>query len=714
MKKLRLLLGILALSCLLSLPATAQQTQPASPSTPLVTPALLPVSPLATQIGATLQTLVGVPSSQPTASSANDNSEDNVGQMSDVFATDILDTLGHIVDVIKTNSATLGTNLTALPDLKAWIEHQQSDPHRQVLWNALGNDLIIAVFVPLLTAIALGLLFLPVRLKLKRNKPHTLPGRVGLLASLFLLRLTPIILFLGLGLLLLDQNEVHKLPRFVILGAIYVLALSLTVHEIMRSLFAPTAPHLRLFSFTNLQATSLYRWFSAFTFVIAFGYFLIDVATALRIPLDIVVIFQNILALVLTIMTIIVIFRIRPHVASILRGKVEVGAETETASFGIAMRAWLARHWHQLATSYLIISLAVTLLGIDNGFALMLRGTILSIFILVAARLCFLVLDLWTAPSATNAPLLHRQLLSFLLRPAIWIAALIAIAATWGFHFSNFVSTATGQRTAGAILSIALTLFILTVLYEMLNASIDRHLNRSDKNSKIPVASARARTLLPMVRNSVFILFCGIAVLACLSAVGFNIAPLLAGAGVIGVAIGFGSQTLVKDFLTGLFIVVENTIAVGDVVKIDSFSGVVEALSVRTIRLRDSDGSMHILPFSEVTKITNMTKGFAYALVDIGVSYDSDLEHVMQVLRDVGAQIQEDPVFKRVIMEPIEVMGVENLGDSSITIRARMRTRPGKQWDVRRLLLLRIKQRFDLEKIELPFPTVTHITKNVT
>jgi small conductance mechanosensitive channel len=310
-------------------------------------------------------------------------------------------------------------------------------------------------------------------------------------------------------------------------------------------------------------------------------------------------------------------------------------------------------------------------------------------------------------------PLVHRQILSFLLGPVIWGATIVAIAAVWGFHVRDLIATPFGQKTTAALVSIGLTLFVLTVLYEMLTTSIDRHLMRRDKTGKQLVASARARTLLPMVRNSVFILFCGVACLICLSAIGINIGPLLAGAGVVGVAIGFGSQSLVKDFLTGLFIVVENTIAVGDVVKIGQFGGVVEALSIRTIRLRDTDGSLHILPFSEVSMITNMTRGFAFAVVDVGVSYGSDLEHVMTILREIGAQLQEDPIFKRVILEPIEVMGVENLGDSSITIRARIRTRPGKQWDVRRLLLLRIKQRFDVENIEIPFPTVTQITKSV-
>ena len=145
--------------------------------------------------------------------------------------------------------------------------------------------------------------------------------------------------------------------------------------------------------------------------------------------------------------------------------------------------------------------------------------------------------------------------------------------------------------------------------------------------------------------------------------------------------------------------------------KIGDHKGVVDAMSIRTLRLRDNDGALHILPFSEVTNIINMTKDYSFAVIDLSVAYDSNLDHVMNVIRLVGEDMQKDPIFKRVILEPVEVLGVENLGDSSITIRSRMRTRPGKQWDVRRMFLLKIKQRFDKEGIEIPFPTVTNIQR---
>ena len=704
MKQLRLLLGFLVFALVFGVGQHLVLAADATP-TPVAPPAVLtplPLAPLATQLGQTIQTLMN-PAAQPAA-----DDEDTV-PLSDSFTTGILTVLAKAVDRLKADGATLVAEVGAWPDFVAWLNTQVSDPHRQALWNAIGNDILIIVGVPLLGGAALTFLLLPLRFHLRRGKPSSLPGRVGLLFGLFVLRSVPVLVFLGVALLLLNQNETHSLPRFVILNVIYALALAYAIRQVLRGILAPTVDYLRLIAFTQSQAVYAFRWLSSFTYVIVYGYFSMDVAAALRVPVNAINLFQNVFGLILTLMAIVVIFQTQESVATIIRGKNPL----DTDSFRDALRGWLARHWHQLATAYLVIGLAVIWLSISNGIALMLRGTILTIAALALARGGFVLLEIWAAPKSTTQALLHRQVLSFVMRFIIWVFLVISVATLWGFPFGSMISSPSGQRATNAIVAIALTLFILTIIYEILHASIERHLCRRDVDGTQLVASARARTLLPMVRNTVFILFSSIAILTCLSAVGINIQPLLAGAGVVGVAIGFGSQTLVKDFLTGLFIVVENTIAVGDVVKIGDFAGSVEAMSIRTIRLRDAEGALHILPFSEVSKISNMSKGFAFALVDIGVSYDCDLEHVMDVLREVGARLQEDAVFKRVILEPIEVLGVEKLGDSAITIRARIRTRPGKQWDVRRLLLLRIKQRFDEEKIEIPFPTSVMISKGI-
>ena len=709
MKKLRLLISFLLFAVVfvawqnpVLAAVDAAHAPVAAPSAPTVL-APLPLAPLATQLGQTIQTIMNPSAQAPTTS--NTEEEDNGAELSGSFTSGMFDALAKTADNLKAKGETLAAQAAAWPDFINWLTVQQTDPRRQALWSMIGNDLLIIVGVPFVGGAALSFLLLPLRFHLRRGQPVSLPGRVGLMLGLFVLRSIPVIVFLGAGLLLLNQNETHALPRFVVLNVIYALALAYAIRQVLRGVLSPTVDYLRFITFTKSQAIYAFRWLSSFAFVIVYGYFLITVAVALRVPTNAVSFFQNVFGLVLTIMAIVVILHTQTRVAAILQGKEPL----DRHSFKDALRGWLARHWHRLATAYLVFGLIVIWLSVNNGIALMLRGTILTIVLLVAARGGFVVLARWAAPTFNSAALPHRQILAFFLRLLIWVSLAVGIATVWGFPLGGTISTPAGQRAVNAFLTAMLTLLILTAVYETLHMWIERYLTRCDKDSDQPVASARARTLLPMVRNTVLIFFSGAAILTCLSAAGVNIQPLLAGVGVVGVAIGFGSQTLVKDFLTGLFIVVENTIAVGDAVKIGEFSGSVEAMSIRTIRLRDSEGTLHILPFSEVSKISNMSKGFAYALVDVGVAYNSDLDHVMNVLREIGAQLQEDAVFKRVILEPIEVMGVEKLADSAVIIRARIRTRPGKQWDVRRLLLQRIKQRFEVEKISIPYPTITHI-----
>ena len=189
-----------------------------------------------------------------------------------------------------------------------------------------------------------------------------------------------------------------------------------------------------------------------------------------------------------------------------------------------------------------------------------------------------------------------------------------------------------------------------------------------------------------------------------LSELGLDIAPLLAGAGIAGLAIGFGAQSLVKDVITGVFILLEDSITVGDVVNVGGHSGVVEGMTVRTVRLRDLSGNVHVVPFGEVQTVLNMTKDFAYALIEAGVAYKEDVDEVIGVLKEIGDEMCEDEEFGPMIMAPLEVMGLDSFGDSSVNIRVRMKTRPIKQWSVRREYHRRMKRVFDERGIEIPFP----------
>jgi small conductance mechanosensitive channel len=189
-----------------------------------------------------------------------------------------------------------------------------------------------------------------------------------------------------------------------------------------------------------------------------------------------------------------------------------------------------------------------------------------------------------------------------------------------------------------------------------------------------------------------------------LTEIGVNVAPLIAGAGVIGLAVGFGSQTLVRDVITGAFLLFEDAMAVGDVVSVGGLSGVVEQLSIRSIKLRAQDGSVHIIPFSAVTTVTNMTRDFSFAVLDVSVAYREDTDRVSTVLREIAAEIRADPKLGPQIRDDIEILGVERLADSGVLIRARIKTDPLARWSVAREFNRRIKQHFDRLGIEIPYP----------
>lgn len=227
-----------------------------------------------------------------------------------------------------------------------------------------------------------------------------------------------------------------------------------------------------------------------------------------------------------------------------------------------------------------------------------------------------------------------------------------------------------------------------------------------DSPGRLDFAS-RLQTIGGLVKNAVNVLVVGAATLMILEVVGVNITPLLTAAGIGGLAVGFGAQNLVRDVISGFFLILEDQVHVGDVVKIEGTSGVVESVKLRTVVLRDLSGTVHVIPNGSITTLSNMTKDFSYAVMEVGVAYKEDTDHVTDVLRDVGADLHSDPDFGPHILDKLEILGVDDFADSAVTIKIRMKTRPLKQWMIGRELRRRIKKAFDSEGIEIPFPHVS-------
>jgi small-conductance mechanosensitive channel len=223
-----------------------------------------------------------------------------------------------------------------------------------------------------------------------------------------------------------------------------------------------------------------------------------------------------------------------------------------------------------------------------------------------------------------------------------------------------------------------------------------------DKNRL--AAEKRVKTLIGLLLTICLTLVWVIAVVMSLEQIGLDITPILASAGIAGLAVGFGAQNLVRDVIHGFFIILENQVQVGDVAVVNGTGGLVEAISFRTITLRDLSGTVHIFPNGTVTTLSNMTKDWSYYLLDIGVAYKEDTDRVSAVMKEVGKELQEDPQIGSNILEPIEILGVDQFGDSAVVIKARLKTLPIQQWTVGREYRRRLKKAFDKERIEIPFP----------
>jgi small-conductance mechanosensitive channel len=256
-----------------------------------------------------------------------------------------------------------------------------------------------------------------------------------------------------------------------------------------------------------------------------------------------------------------------------------------------------------------------------------------------------------------------------------------------------------------------LRVLIISVVMAAGLAIVKRAMNRFQKvyEGTLPTEAQikRATTLTHVIRDVGRVAILAVGGMMILSEVGIDLKPILAAAGLGGLAIGFGAQSLVKDVITGFFILLEDSIRVGDVVEIAGVGGVVEEVKLRTVTLRDLSGNVHVVPNGVIDKVKNMTKVYAFYLFEVGIAYREDVDEVMAVLRDIAEELRRDPQFTEDILEPLEMLGVDQFADSAVIIKCRIKTRPIKQWRVGREMNRRIKKTFDAKGIEIPFPHQT-------
>jgi small conductance mechanosensitive channel len=294
-------------------------------------------------------------------------------------------------------------------------------------------------------------------------------------------------------------------------------------------------------------------------------------------------------------------------------------------------------------------------------------------------------------------------------RMAVIIAAILVTLRVWGLDLGMLIQGPVGSALAAGA-RIALILVLALAAMEISQIGIMQVFTRIALRASTPRRASQLRTLAPVligVVNTTLVVF---AVMMSLSAVGVQIGPLLAGAGIVGVAVGFGAQTLVKDFLTGIFLIIEDTVSVGDAVKIGDVGGTVEEMSLRTIKLRDFDGTLHVFPYSEAQVIHNQSKNFSYYVIELTISRSSDIARAMDLMREAGRAVQHDEELSGLVLAPLEIAGVDKISDAGISIKARIKSMPGMQFKVGRDLLRRIKLAFDGNGVETPTAALKLLT----
>lgn len=373
----------------------------------------------------------------------------------------------------------------------------------------------------------------------------------------------------------------------------------------------------------------------------------------------------------------------------------------------VAARSW---QWAVIIVSTMSFFGILLLQGEEQAI---LRSGIFTALLVVATTLLASLASSWIRMKARQlrAPPNRSYYLSRYLRMArvlitlaIWILGFELIVQAWGSSLVYIFRFIIGEELTEVLVSLLVIGAIAWLCWVTLKSAIERALAGETEN--LQSQSARSRTLLPLLRSVGLVVIVLVAVISALSSLGVNVTPLLAGAGVLGLAIGFGSQKLVQDLITGLFILFEDTISIGDYINVAGHEGIVEGMSVRTVRMRDLDGTLHAVPFGQINSVRNLSKDYSYALMNITVSYEEDVDNIIREFEEIGEELRKDPLLGWAILEPLEVFGLQQFTPNGMVVRVRFMTRPMRQWDVMRGFNLMVKRRFDELGIRLPVQQV--------
>jgi len=504
-----------------------------------------------------------------------------------------------------------------------------------------------------------------------------------------------------------------RLLVLTVIGAAVLLRLTVLGS---RFLLEPRAPALRLLPFADAAARRIHSGVLQVAVLYLAGIFPVFLLVRLGASVETAQALGISVGALLLAAMIATVWAVRHDVGAMIRGPGEASPIARI----------LADIWPALATAVLILVYLAALLDALAGRPAEGKG-ILSLLLLMALPIVDLFLSraLHAAmavraesggAAAEKAPSGAVTTYEPVLRKAIHIVVVVTgvlmMAGLWGIDFMRLAERGLGEKIAGQLFEVGIILLVAYLLWELAKTVV-AHLSeregvpaaRTDDEMSAAVAT-RLGTLLPLIRATLRVTILVIAVLGVLAALGINVLPLLAGAGVIGVAIGFGSQTLVKDIVSGAFFLADDAFRVGEYIEVGESKGTVEQIRLRSLFLRHHRGAINVLPYGEIRRLRNQSRDWVIDKMTIGITYDSDLEKARKLIKKIGADLAADPELAPKTIEPLKMQGVEEFGDFAIQIRMKMKTLPGEQFVIRRKAFAMIKKAFDANGIKFAFPTV--------
>jgi moderate conductance mechanosensitive channel len=617
--------------------------------------------------------------------------------------------------------------IAALPDLPGALPFllgrvAEGKGTAQLLLTAVAVALIFAVGI--VAEMVFRRLTTGMRSRTPDHRVEAFTSRLGYLLQRFGWQVLDLLVFgVAIAAAFLALYQGHEATRLTLMTYLLAIVLLRLVADGSRFLLAPHAHELRLIPFDDHDAQRLHRWIVAVAAIGTFGFLTGDLLALLDFDPATLDAFGALVGVAFVAALIAMIWQTRRPIARLIRGE-----PTGHAPIAERLRRFLAQTWHLLASAYVLVIFATYQVREAFGQETAVSVGILSLLLVAAIPLADAALSKMgseyfaarraAAGDAGAERVGYEAAVERALHIVLWLVGFLIFARLWDIDIYTVTQEGIGDTAAGALFNIVVTVLLAYVGWEIVKAMIDR---RIEMEGPAPVpgevggeggegsghGASRLRTLLPLARKAIFATLVVMVVMIILSSLGVDIGPLLAGAGVVGLAIGFGAQTLVRDIVSGVFFLVDDAFRVGEYIDLGNAKGTVEKISIRSMQLRHHRGALNTVPFGEISYLTNYSRDWAIMKLEFRVTYDTDVMLVKKIFKQINADLMANPEIAPNLLAPLKSQGVMSMEDSAMIIRAKFTAKPGEQFVIRREVYTRVQKAFEEAGIKFAHRQVT-------